>query len=150
MIGTPKDISNWLLNQDADKYFEIKQHRLKRSLSANSYAWVLISKLADVLRASKDEIYLQMLKRYGQCRVVSVISQVDLDGYFKYYEPFGETVLDGKSFTHYRVYKGSSQYDSKEMSIFIDGLLSEARELEIETLPPYEIERLKNMWETEA
>ena len=147
MIGTPDEIIKWLLNQDRDKYFEVKQHRQKRSLSANAYAWVLIGKLADVMRASKDEIYMQMLKRYGQFKVVSVITAVDLDGYFKYFEPFGETVLDGKSFTHYRVYKGSSQFDTREMSIFIDGLISEAKELEIETLPPDEIVRLKEMWE---
>ena len=39
---------------------EAKQFRQKRSLNANAYAWKLITDIADVLRASKDEIYLQM------------------------------------------------------------------------------------------
>lgn len=60
---------------------------------------------------------------------------------------FGHSMLNGKDFTHYKVYKGSSEYDSKEMSILIDGIISEAEELGIETLPPHEIQRLKEMWQ---
>ena len=146
MIGKPDDIIRWLLNQDREKVFEVKQHREKRSLNANAYAWTLIGKIADVVRSSKDEIYLQMLKRYGQSSIVSVVSEVDVSGYFKYYEEFGQSSLNGKDFTHYKIFKGSSEYDSKEMSIVIDGIVSEAQELEIETVPPYEIEILKGIW----
>lgn len=146
MIGKPNDIITWLLNQDREKVFEVKEHKEKRSLNANSYAWSLIGKIANVIRASKDEVYLRMLKRYGQSEVVSVLSDICVDGYFKYYEEFGRSFLNGKSFTHYKVFKGSSEYDSKEMSALIDGIVSEAEELEIETLPPYEIERMKEMW----
>jgi hypothetical protein len=32
------------------------------------------------------------------------------------------------------------------MAILIDGIISEAKDLEIETLPPREVERLKEMW----
>lgn len=58
----------------SDKDFDItvKQHREKRSLDANAYAWVLITAIADELRASKDEIYFEMLKKYGQCELISV------------------------------------------------------------------------------
>ena len=38
--------------------------------------------------------------------------------------------------------KGSSEYDTKEMSSFIDGIISEAKGLGIETLPPEELERM--------
>lgn len=150
MIGKPDEVIKWLLNQDRDKFFEVKQHREKRSLNANAYAWVLIGKIADVVRANKDEIYVQMLKRYGQSSVVSVLSEVNVSGYFKYYEEFGKSSLKGKAFTHYKVFKGSSEYDSREMAVLIDGIVSEAQELEIETLPPYEIARLKEMWEVQS
>lgn len=58
----------------SDKDFDItvKQHREKRSLDANAYAWVLITAIADELRASKDEIYFDMLKKYGQGELISV------------------------------------------------------------------------------
>lgn len=146
MTGKPDDIIRWLLNQDRSKLFDIKPHREKRSLTANAYAWALIGKIADAVNASKDEVYLIMLKRYGQSQIVSVLSSVSVDGFFKYYEPVSDSWLEGLRFTHYRVYKGSSEYDSKEMSVLIDGIVSEAEDLEIETLPPHEIQRLKEMW----
>ena len=50
----------------------VKQYRAKRSLDANGYLWALIGKIADALRESKDEIYFDMLKAYGQGGAVSV------------------------------------------------------------------------------
>lgn len=147
MIGSADEIVRWLFQQDRNKTFEIKEHHEKRSLTANAYAWVLIGKIADVLRTSKDEVYLTMLKRYGQSEIISVLSSIDVKGYFKYFEPIATARLKGKDFTHYKVFKGSSEYDSREMAILIDGIVSEAKDLHIETLPPYEIERLKEKWQ---
>ena len=146
MIGSPEDIVQWLWQQDRDKIFEIKEHREKRSLTANAYAWVLIGKIADAMRTSKDEIYLKMLKRYGQSELISVLSHVPIGNYIKYYEEAGESKLNGKDFTHYRVYKGSSEFDSREMSIFIDGVVSEAKELGIQTDTPNMIAEMKARW----
>lgn len=145
MIGNRKECIDWLLEQK-DKTFEVKLYRKKRSNNANGYAWHLLNEMSNVLRASKEDIYVQMLKRYGQSEMVSVLSDIDVGGYFKYYEPIANTTLQGKEFTHYRVYKGSSEYDTREMSIFIDGIVSEAKELNIETMPEGEIERLKEQW----
>ena len=125
---------------------EAKPFRKKRSLNANAYAWKLITEIADAVRASKDEIYLQMLKRYGQSELISVLSNIQIGYYVKYYEQAGESKLNGKTFTHYRVYKGSSEYDSKEMAHFIDCVVQEAKELGIETLTPRELERMKAEW----
>ena len=146
MIGNSQEIIQWLFSQDREKLFDIKEHREKRSLNSNSYCWVLIGKIADVLRTDKEQVYLTMLKRYGQSELVSVLSNINITGYFKYYEVAGTSTLNGKEFTHYKVFKGSSEYDTREMSILIDGIVSEAKELNIETLPPAEIERMKNMW----
>ena len=125
---------------------EVKPYREKRSLNANAYAWVLIGKIADAMRVSKDTIYLYCLKRYGQSELVSVLSTVPVQHYFKYYEDAGESTLNGKDFTHYRVYKGSSEFDTLEMTIFIDGVVSEAKGLGISTETPEEIARMKALW----
>lgn len=149
MIAKPKQLIEYLCNQLAehkDKLFELKEHKEKRSLKANAYCWTLINKLADVLRISKDEVYLIMLKRYGQSEIISVLSSINLEGYCKYYEEIGRAKLQGKDFTHYKVFKGSSEFNTKEMAVFIDGIVSECKELDIETLPPYEIERIKAEW----
>lgn len=125
---------------------EVKQFRQHRSLNANAYAWLLIGQIADILRAGKDEIYLKLLKRYGQSELISVLSHVPIGNYVKYYEEAGESKLNGKDFTHYRVYKGSSEFDTREMSIFIDGVVSEAKELGIQTETPNQIAEMKARW----
>lgn len=134
------------MNQVEKLSIEIKPFRAKRSLNANNYAWLLLTEIADALRASKEEIYLIMLKRYGQSELISVLSHIPIEHYVKYYEEAGESKLNGKLFKHYRVYKGSSEYDSREMSIFIDGVVSEAKELGIQTETPDEIARMKSLW----
>lgn len=146
MEGTAEEIVKWLFSQDREKIFEIKEKKRRRSLNANAYAWLLIGKLADVLRISKDECYILMLKRYGQSEMVSVVSEIDVRGYFKYYEAVGTTFLQEKNFTHYRVFKGSSEYDTREMSILVDGIVSECHEVGIETMTPSELEKLKSLW----
>lgn len=124
----------------------IKQHRKKRSLNANSYCWKLITEIANVTRSSKDEVYVEMLKNYGQSDLVSVFSEVNVSSYLKYYSEAGTTNLNGKDFTHYRVYKGSSEYDTREMAILIDGVVSECKNLGIETMTPAELKSLKESW----
>ena len=146
MIGNPQEIIQWLFDQDKNKTFEIKEYHKKRSLNANAYAWALIGKIADVLRSSKDEIYLEMLKKYGQSEIVSVLSDINVTGYFKYFEEIATVRLQGKNFTHYKVFKGTSEYNTAEMAVFIDGVISEADELGIDTLPPNEVEKIKSLW----
>lgn len=142
MIGKVQEIIQWLFNQDKEKEFEIKEYKEKRSISQNAYAWKLITELANVLRKSKEEMYIQMLKDYGQSEIVSIISDVNPKGYFKYYEAIGTGVIKDKEFTHYRIFKGSSEFDSKEMSIFIDGIIEECKQQDIDTMTPEEIAKL--------
>ena len=125
---------------------KIDKYREKRSLNANAYAWLLIGKIGDILNASKEEVYFQMLKRYGQGEVISVLSHISLERFIKHYEKIGESNLNGKDFTHYKVFKGSSEFDTKEMSIFIDGIVSEAQALNIQTQTPAQLAELKSLW----
>lgn len=149
MTGNSKQIIEWLFNQDRDKQFEIKEYKEKRSLNANNYSWKLITEIGNILRKSKEEVYLEMLKDYGQREMVSILSSINIEGYFKYWEIAGTSVLNNKEFTHYYIYKGTSEYDTKEMSIFIDGVVQEAQQLGIETKTPNEIAMLKELWKNE-
>lgn len=144
MIGNAKAIIQWLFDQqDAEKLYEIKEKKSKRSLTANAYYWSLLNQLASVMRMDNQECHFLMLKRYGQYEVVSIRSDVDLHGYFKYYDEIGKGKVNGNEFTHYKIYKGSSQMDSKEFSILLDGVRSECEEVGIPTLTKTEVERLK-------
>ena len=143
MIGSPIELIQYLYNQDKDKKFEIKEKREKRSLSQNSYAWELITKIGNVLRKSKEEVYLQMLEDYGQSILIPVKKGEKPNGYFKYYKYETSSILNGKEADWYKIYKGSSEFDSKEMTILIDGIIQECKQLGIETLTPDEIAKLK-------
>lgn len=149
MIGKPEDIIRWLFSQDREKSFEVKEVRKKRSLNANNYAWELITQIGNELRLSKEEVYMKMLEDYGQSQMISVIANADIRSYYKYCKKVGSSTLNGKEFTHYKIFKGTSEYDTKEMSIFIDGLVQEAQNLGIETRTPDELQRLKEMWKNE-
>lgn len=150
MVGKADEVIKWLLNQDREKLFEVKPYRQKRSLNANAYAWVLINEMANRLRTSKDEVYQEMLKRYGQSKVISVLSEIDISRFVKYYEEIGKGHVEGKEFTHYRCFIGSSEYDSREMAILIDGIVDEAQELGIDTLPTTAVERMKALWQGQS
>ena len=67
-------------------------------------------------------------------------------GYFKYYKLAGTSILNGKEFNHYKIYKGSSEYDTKEMSILLNGVVQEAKNLGIKTKDDIELERLLEEW----
>ena len=87
-----------------------------------------------------------MLKKYGQSDLVSVLASVDVRGYLKYYDEFGRGSVNGKEFVYYRVYKGSSEYDTREMSILIDGIIDEAKALDIEVISEREKSLLLQEW----
>lgn len=117
----------------------IKELRKKRSLDANAYLWVLVSKIADILRASKEEVYFNMLKEYGQPVLIYLEGHVDPKPFLKYYE----FIKDCKGAKCYKVYKGSSEMDTREMSVLIDGVVGEAQDLGIQTMTPDEIALMK-------
>ena len=146
MIGNRTDIINWLLKKEESIVFEIKEHKQKRSLNANSYLWVLVTKMAEVMKLSKEEVYLMMLKDYGQSMLIPVPKNNKPDGYFKYYEYVGRRLLNNVEVDFYKVYKGSSDYDSKEMSILIDGVTQECKNMDIETLEDIKIKQLIEEW----
>jgi hypothetical protein len=132
---------------------ECKEYRKKRSLDANSYAWSLIGKIADALRTSKEEIYIKMLTRYGQRekQLISIIAEEEaLKMIYRAVDnhccEVGESELNGKTFKHLAILIGSSQYDSKQMGILIDGIVSECKDLDIEVITPNQLAELKSSW----
>ena len=143
MIGNAIELITYLYNQDKDKLFELKEKKNKRTLTQNGYAWALITQLANIMRMDKEEMYLQCLEHYGQREVISMLSSINPVGYFKYYKKVGTGIINGKEFTHYAIFKGSSEFDTKEMAIFLDGIIQECENVGIPTLTRNEIERLK-------
>lgn len=143
MIGNVEQIIHWLFNQDKEKLFEIKEKKKNRTLTQNSYAWELITQLANALKLSKEDLYLKMLEDYGQSSLISVKADIDISGFVKYYKEVGRSTLNGTEFKHIRIYKGSSQFDTYEMGIFIDGIIHECESVGIPTLTKEQVNNLK-------
>lgn len=140
--------------KDKELSVEIKLYRERRSLDANAYAWELMGKLAEVLTAeaqgdtaySKDDIYLLMLKKYGQGGIVKIRNR-DKDSLLrevKYYEEHEQLYADNAAY--YRIWVGSSNYDTKEMSLFLNGIIADCKELGIDTRTPDEVARMVSLY----
>lgn len=138
--------------------FSIKKRVTPRSLNANNYAWSLIEKLATAIKSDKDTVYEEMLRRYGtgesytdeagnECKVLfSLQDGVPPSLVARHYAEIGVGYIAGKKFIHYRAIKGTSEYSTKEMSVFLDGIVSECREIGIETDTPEMIAKYKEEW----
>lgn len=137
------------LDQNKEYDVVIKEHKDKRSLNANSYYWVIVNKVANKMKLNKEEVHFLMLQRYGQSIQIPLRPDVPAYDIFKYCEKITDGTLNGKPCTWWRYYRESHTYNTEEMSILIDGVVNEAEELGIETLPPNEIERLKSLWNTQ-
>ena len=137
-----------ILDKGKELTVEVKQYRHKRSLDANAYMWVLLSKMAEVLKTTKDELYLIMLDRYGVFTHVIVKSNVvdKVKQEWRTVRELGEVTVNGQTGIQLQCYFGSSSYDTKEMARLIDGVVSECKELGIEILTPDELNALKREW----
>lgn len=127
---------------------EAKKYRNRRSLDANAYLWIMLQKMAEALKSDKWSIYLQMLKRYGQFTYI-VVKPGAVESVKKQWrecEEVGEVDVNGTIAVQMLCYYGSSTYDTKEMSVLIDGVVSECEELGIETKSPEEIRQMKERW----
>lgn len=128
----------------------VKEVRKRRSLSANAYAWVLMQKMAEALGITKEEVYRQNVKSYGTFYCIAMLNDA-VDSFRKMWESNGLgwqiEILDGTfENTDVLAYPGTSTYNSKQMSRFIDGLVSDCKDLGIETLPEEELESIKKEW----
>ena len=125
----------------------LEEHIEKRGTNANSALWVLCNKIANVLGITKEEAYIHQLKKYGQSFLVPLTIGRDPKGYFKYYEYREKGEINGKACNWYVVYKGSSEYNKKEMSVLLEGTNNDCKELGIETIEEYKIKKLIEEWE---
>ena len=123
----------------------VKEYRKKRSLDSNAYCWVLCTKLANKLQSTKEEVYEEMLRRTGFIDKDKIIA-IPEDNDIRDYEGHWLYILTDDGWSTYVKIRGSSQYNSQEMSIFLDNIIEECQTQGIETLPPEEIERMKNLW----
>ena len=140
-----------------DLAVELKRYRKKRSLNANAYYWELVGKLARANRITNDAQHNLLLRDYGSLeRFDGQLLQImipdteegenrALESSTVHLKPTSHVKVsdNGTTYRSYVMIKGSSTYDSQEMSRLIDGTVQEAKQMGIETLPPEELKRMK-------
>lgn len=137
-----------------DLDIEIKQHREKRSKSANAYFHVLVNKIAGELNESDESVKTRLVIEYGTIARdedgmtigFKMPASVNAAKYYKYIRCFDQRTENGKLFNCYLVYKETHEMDSKEMAHLIGGTIQEAQELGIETDTPETLARYQAEW----
>ena len=150
MTGTPLQIIQYLYNQDKEKIFEVKEHKQKRSLNANSYCWVLLQKLADKLGTTKEELYRKYIREKGIFRTITIDNEA-VNTFIHLWEDKGlgwicEVLNTGETTTELIAYYGTSSYNTSQMSHYVDFVVEECKLQNIDTLTPQELEVLKEKW----
>lgn len=121
----------------------------KRSLNANAYLWKLCTLIAEKIQSDKDSVYKLMLSQYGQYTDIDCdkSSVARVKALFRYFEEFNEDFITEYDRVTIRGYFGSSTYNTNEMSILLDGVTREARDLGIPLISDEEMDRLLNTWQ---
>ncbi len=106
----------------------------KRTLSQNAYAWVLMYRMAIVLRKTENEVYEDMLRDYGVHEFIAIPTEAEnlITG------SHGAILIDrherdGVMYSNYECLVGSSKYNTEQMARLIDGIVHECKELGIDT-----------------
>lgn len=130
---------------------ELKKYRKKRSLDANAYCWVLCDKIAKQIgNITKEDVYKEAILNIGTFEPM-IIEEKAYDNFKRIWERQGlgfliQEVNRKDKCIKVHCYYGSSTYDSKEMSLLIDLIVQQAKEIGIETMPQQELESLLRSW----
>lgn len=142
------------LAQELDKpsIIDIRKARKARSLDANAYLWVLLDRLAAVLRTTKEELYRFYILRVGAFKDFHLPAEEALTfreawsrlgtGWITEevdYTPDRENIV-------IRAYYGSSTYSTKRMSRLIDAVVGDCENQGIETKTPDELALMMARW----
>lgn len=125
------------------------KYRKKRSLDANALLWKCLGDIAQALRIDKWQVYLMMLKRYGKFTHI-VVKENAVEAVKKQWrecEIVGEITVNGQKAVQMLCYFGSSTLDTKEFSVLLDGVISEMKEMGLETPVSDDMKRALEMWE---
>ena len=137
---------------EKDKKYDLVLHKEKRSLTANSYAWVLINRIAERIHEPPVVVYRRYIRDIGSKRSITHIPIEDVEretqdfcaGHIGRLISVGESGMPGYAMV-IKIY-GSSSFDTRQMAAFIDQIVQDAQALGIETKDPNEIESLLNSW----
>ena len=127
--------------------YEIKRVRKKRSLSANSLAWVLCDQIANKIHATKEDVYRKAVADVGVFTELSFKSPDAMKSFKAKWQANGigwlTRTVDEKTL---HAYYGSSVYDRAEMSRLLDWLVDAAQSVGVPTMSDEELKQIIGKW----
>lgn len=130
------------------------RHEEKRSLRANSYFHKLVELIATASGASNAEVKNKLIRDYGAYQYIdgnipTLTMKLEYEDAALVMEALHlQPIARDAETVKFALMRGSHTYNKAEMSRLIDGAVSEAQGLGIQTLAPEEIERMKAAWST--
>lgn len=130
--------------KDVDIDVSFKKWHGHRSEKSNRYFHWLVNEIAAVTGASDDETKIGLVCRYGtyardddgKLLGFKFPPTVDVSKIYPYTRLYEQRIENGKTVNCYLLYKRTSWLDSKEMVRLVDGAISEAQALGIDTDTP--------------
>jgi len=161
ITGTAQDLVMFLTGRDIDRdmKWDLKEHKKKRkrSLDSNAYFHKLCDELRQKLGISMARCKNHLIADYGQIMYleedVPLIYKTNApEDYMMELETIHTKCIKvteekGNPVYFYRVYRGSSSYDSVEMNALIKGTIAECEAQGIQTETPAEIAHMAMLWE---
>ncbi len=157
-VGEPAQARKFVMGRNRHLYdLTIKEHRERRSLDANAYCWLLIGKLSSALCILPKEVCRQYIPDVGGNFEIVPIRSDSLDRWDKLWcdGHDGRMTQDMgpcrgiPGYHNVRLYFGSSDYDTAQMSRLIDMIVEDCKDQGIETLPPDKLALLKEDWDAQ-
>ena len=126
----------------------------KRSLNANAYFHILVNKIAEKMGIGNDECKIRLNLEYGtiatdvngQKVIVKLPKSVNVAEFYPYAKWIADKQEKDIMTSYYVFYKQTHTLDTKEMARLIDGTISEAQQLGIETITPDEKAKMMSLW----
>lgn len=155
--GDSTGLAKMAVDKFKDGYVELTLEKWsdKRSLQANAYFHVLVNAIAKETKSSEDDVKKMLVLQYGtyargkdgKCAGVKVPKNTDIEQFYPYYRYIGD---DESGLAMYLFYKRTRDLNKEEMSRLIEGTVSEAKALNIETLTPEELARMMSRYKEGA
>ena len=113
---------------------EIKKYRNARTLNQNDLLWAIETKLAEKLKLPTQEVHKENIFNYSVKLGVVLMKKDVADRYIKtkkYARIEREEIKQGVPCAYVELFLGSSQLNTSEFSVLVDGVLQECKNVGI-------------------
>lgn len=131
---------------------DIRKHA--RSLDQNALMWALLTIYAEAQGGGRrgsvtpEDIYYRMLSKYGVAEFVMTLPEAEdaLKSAFRVVSKVDTRFYNGKQMAVFKCYYGSSTYDTKQMSVLIDGIFDELAEIGVDASTSHDVATYYEDW----